>query len=517
MRVESTDFLVIGGGVAGLSAAITAAAGGSVLVAGKGQGCSPLAQGGVAVALTDDDTESLHLADTLSAGKGECDPAAVRVMVDEGPQRIAELVRWGARFDIGSDGRFALSREAAHSRRRILRAGGDATGRELVRTLGGHVAALPGVRCLDDHFVTDLLCLPDGRVAGALLVPRMGGEPFAVAARAVILAAGGAGQIYARTTNPATATGDGIAMGARAGAALRHMEFVQFHPTMLASPYPPFLLSEAVRGEGAVLVNAGGEAFMSRYHPQADLAPRDDVSRAIWTEMAATGATHVFLDMRGISRAGLKTHFPTITATCAKLGIDVATGLVPVAPAAHFLMGGLATDAWGRSTLPGLLAVGEVACSGVHGANRLASNSLLEALVFGTRAGKAAVTDVAPVPSVERVRELAGVCCAGPSQAAPVPPGAAGLHALRVQLGERMWNNVGLLRNARGLLDTLAWLGARREELAPAPADPGVTECRNLLDVADAVTRAALLRRESVGAHFRTDGVETERAAAAAG
>jgi L-aspartate oxidase len=511
MQTLETDFLVVGGGVAGLQAAIAASAYGSVAVANKGDGCSPLAQGGVAVALSEADGGSGHLEDTLKAGKGECDPEAVRLMVREGPRRVNALIDWGARFDRDPAGHLILAQEGAHSRRRILRAGGDATGREIVRTLRAEARGRDAIHWLDNHFVSELL-LHEGRCAGALLLdPR--GRGVVVAARAVLVAAGGAGQVYRRTSNPASATGDGIAMAQRAGAPLRHMEFVQFHPTTLADPYPPFLLSEAMRGEGGVLVNGRGEAFMRRYHPLADLAPRDDVARAIWQEMEQEGADHVYLDMTAFSREALTERFPTITATCDALGLDPAARPVPVSPSAHFMMGGVQVDAGGRSGVPGLYAVGEAACSGVHGANRLASNSLLEALVFGARAGETAAADaegaaVDPEGARAAARDLV-------ARRRPAP--RARLADVRRALQERMWAHVGLVRRGRDLERTLRWIRDAVGRVPYDPLDAGAMECLNLLTVGREITRAALRRRRSVGAHFRADEHPLENAAGIAG
>jgi L-aspartate oxidase len=512
MQRLETDFLVVGGGVAGLQAAIAASAHGAVTVANKGDGCSTLAQGGVAVALSESDDGHGHLEDTLKAGKGECDPDAVRLMVKEGPRRVTALIDWGARFDRDPAGQLILAQEGAHSRRRILRAGGDATGREIVRTLRAEAAARPNLHTLDDHFVSELL-VREGRCVGALLLAPGGQGAVVVAARAVLIAAGGAGQVYRRTSNPITATGDGIAMAFRAGAPLRHMEFVQFHPTTLAEPYPPFLLSEAMRGEGGVLLNGRGEPFMRRRHPLADLAPRDEVARAIWQEMVADGADHVFLDMTAFSREALTARFPTITATCDALGLDIAARPIPVSPSAHFMMGGVQVDACGRSGVPGLYAVGEAACSGVHGANRLASNSLLEALVFGARAGETAVADAGATAP-----DAAGALAAAEALLARrrITPRAR-MGALRRALQERMWAGVGLVRRGRDLERTLRWIRDAVGRVPHDPLDAEAMECLNLLTVGREITRAALRRRRSVGAHFRADEQPLHNAAGIAG
>jgi len=500
----TVDFLVIGGGIAGLRAAIALSDHGRVLVVNKGDGCSALAQGGVAVALDEAGDGHQHLEDTLRAGKGECDPETVSLMVAEGPARIADLVSWGARFDRNQEGGYALAQEAAHSRRRILRAGGDATGKELVRALVLEVSKRPSVAVLNGHFVSQLL-MDDGQCVGALLLSSEAGEKVyatPVAARSVLLASGGAGQVYRRTSNPPTATGDGIAMAQVAGAALRHMEFVQFHPTVLAAPYPPFLLSEAMRGEGGVLRNAQGEAFMARYHPLRELAPRDEVARAIWSELSTDDDGRVYLDMTALSGERLVERFPTISATCADLGLDIATALIPVAPSAHFLMGGVQVDEGGRTDVPGLFATGEVACSGVHGANRLASNSLLEALVFGARSGEAMVRSSDACPEIERV--LAAVP-SNLSENADKQAVVMEITKIRNALQARMWDTVGLVREARGMRETVAWIETTLENFPHNPYDADVVACANLLRVGRAITRAALARSQGVGAHYRSD------------
>jgi L-aspartate oxidase len=373
------DFLVIGAGVAGLRAAIELAEVGSVLVVAKEslkESSSEYAQGGIAVALSDDDEVRLHEEDTIYAGDGLCDRAAVRTLVEEGPVAIQELIDWGAEFDRHA-GMLSFTREAAHSRSRILHAHGDSTGREIARTLYQKACSLPNVT-FQSYAATTGLLLNEG-VSGAALYDAASGNTVQIAARAVLLATGGLGHVYLNTTNPEVATGDGVAMAWRAGAEISDIEFVQFHPTALFVPEAPrFLLSEALRGEGGVLRNTAGERFMERYHPMAELAPRDVVARAIVTEMERTHAPQVFLDLTGLGDAFLRERFPRIYETCLHYGVNIASNPAPVRPAAHYAMGGVRTNLDGRTSVPRLFAAGEVACTGVHGANRLASNSLLE-------------------------------------------------------------------------------------------------------------------------------------------
>src|SRR5512147_649907 len=387
-----TDFLIIGGGVAGLRAAVELARNGEVLVVTKdapSESSSEYAQGGVAVALSDEDEISIHFEDTIKAGDGLCLRKSVGTLVEEGPTRIRELILWGAEFDKEGT-KLAFTQEAAHSKRRILHAQGDSTGHEIMRVLIDKVRSSGSVSKLDFAFTRDLL-MRDGRCVGAVVCQQALKKVLVISARAVLLATGGAGQLYERTTNPAVATGDGMAMAYRAGAALVDMEFIQFHPTALfREGAPQFLLSEAMRGEGGMLKNIHGERFMDRYHPARELAPRDVVTRAIHSEMQATRSQHVYLDVTHLYDKYLMWRFPRIFRTCKKLGFDISRQQIPVSPAAHYLMGGIKSDIWGATSLPGLFAAGEAACTGVHGANRLASNSLLEGLVFGERAGLAA-------------------------------------------------------------------------------------------------------------------------------
>jgi len=483
----SADFLVLGSGIAGLRAALGLARHGTVLVVTKDQPTESntgYAQGGVAAAVGADDRVELHLEDTLKAGAGIVSRAAARVLVEEGPERIRELSAWGARFDREA-GRLHFTREGAHSRDRILHARGDSTGWEMVRALLERTRRTERIEVRSFACSTDL-AVRDGRVVGCRFLGDEETETT-VLARATLLATGGAGMVFAETTNPAVATGDGMAMGLRAGAALLDMEFVQFHPTALAVPGAPrFLISEALRGEGAYLRNAGGERFTE------ELAPRDQVARAIARE-SREGRGPVTLDLRHLDAERVRTRFPRIAATCARYGIDIARDPIPVTPAAHYVMGGVAADLHGRSTVPGLYAAGEVAGNGVHGANRLASNSLLEGLVFGARAAEAMAGDDNPQPSADGGLVMKGLAARQQRTGA------------RQELRDRAWAALGLERNATGLKDLLAWLDTVRGPDQEGPADRMAVETGNLTDVAWAMSVCALFREESRGAHFRTD------------
>ncbi|MEP6714325.1 MAG: L-aspartate oxidase [Terriglobia bacterium] len=483
------DFLVIGAGVAGLRAAIELAPSGSVLVIAKDslrESSSEYAQGGIAVALSDDDEVALHEQDTLYAGDGLCDGRAVRTLVEEGPTAIQDLIDWGANFD-REGAELSFTREGAHSRNRILHANGDSTGREIARTLYVKASSLPGVRFESYSAITDLL-IAEGRVIGAVAFEEKTCTLRDVRARAVLLATGGLGRVFKETTNPDVATGDGVAMAWRAGAEISNIEFVQFHPTALhVEGAPRFLLSEALRGEGAVLRNKDGEAFMDRYHPMKDLAPRDVVSRSILSEMRRTGSPHVWLDLTSRDPDFIRHRFPRIYETCLAYGVDISRDLAPVHPAAHYAMGGVSTDLEGRSTLPGLYAAGEVACTGVHGANRLASNSLLEAVVFGARAGRAMSAQPAAKQSAKPGR---------PSILAP--------QSTESQVRDLTWDYCGITRNRNGLeaalhaLDRIVWEPVETPSLQ-------AFELRNLHELAALIARCALWREESRGAHYRTD------------
>ena len=500
------DFLVIGSGVAGLRAALDLSREGRVIMLTKGhplQSASIFAQGGVAVALSEEDDVAIHLTDTVRAGHGLCRREAVRVLVEEGPDRIQELIRWGAKFD-KAGGKFAFAREAAHSRSRILRARGDATGNEMVRVLMAQAHRQKRIHRMDFHFTVDLV-VEDGRCCGAVVLDEHSGEQFILPAKAVVLSTGGAGQIYARTTNPPNATGDGMAMAFRAGALLQDMEFVQFHPTALFLPSsPPFLLSEAMRGEGGQLRNHKGEAFMQRYHPLGAMAPRDIVARAIWAEMAATKSRHVYLDVTHLGADFVKRRFPTIYSTCLRYDIDITEEWIPVSPSAHYMMGGVWTDLNGATTLPGLFAAGEVACSGVHGANRLASNSLLEGLVFGMRAGVAAVAWAAR----QAVPDLSGQVAA---LRQALKHRLDDTEKLRNSLRRTMWGQVGIIRSRESLVRATAQLSRWEHMISKSFAGRADLEVKNMVQVAHCVAEAALWRENSVGAHFRSDIPESKR------
>ena len=494
------DFLVVGSGIAGLRAAVELLPAGRVLMLTKsdpGAGSTGYAQGGIAAAVAPGDSPDLHADDTIAASSGLCDAEAVRVLVTEGPRFVRELVGWGARFDRTAAGDLDLAREGAHSVRRVLHAR-DATGREIGRVLAERVVGRPGL-AVRDHATVVQLIVEDARVAGArYLGPD--GRLREARARATLLATGGAGQIYAETTNPTVAAGDGIALAWLAGARVVDLEFFQFHPTALAvEGQPRYLLSEALRGEGARLVNAAGEAFMARYDPAGDLAPRDRVARAMLAERARTGAD-VFLSLAHLPAADVRARFPLIESLCRSAGLDLSADRLPVRPAAHYVMGGVATDLDGRTSLPGLYAAGEVACTGVHGANRLASNSLLEGLVFGGRAGAA----MARRDDGARVVVTAGI---------PVPPplGRASRWPIdEAALRQAMAEGAGVFRERAGLERVRDLIDPARQAVEAACAagdalDAARWRLASLVTVAALVVRAALRREESRGAHARTD------------
>jgi L-aspartate oxidase len=508
-KSHRADYVVIGSGVAGLRAAIELSASGSVLVLAKSDlsdSATSWAQGGIAVALSDEDEISLHEQDTIKAGDGLCRTDAVALLVEEGPKYIAQLIEWGTEFDRAGT-KLAFTREAAHSRSRILHAHGDSTGREISRALLSRAHSIPHLH-LRAHAFTTSLIVESGGVVGVRFIDELDGSAHELHAGAVLLATGGLGRIYRETTNPDVATGDGIAIAYDAGAVLSDMEFMQFHPTALAvKSAPRFLLSEALRGEGGVLRNVTLERFMKRYNEAQELAPRDIVARAIVSEMHRTSAGHVYLDMTKKTEEFLKRRFPRIYETCASYGLDLATDMAPVCPAAHYMMGGVKTDLWGRTSLPGLYAAGETADTGVHGANRLASNSLLEGLVFGARSGQAMMKD-APVKK-RHAAALPGSPAPKPGNTPNATPAAkpAGQNPCSEALNkirDLMWQQVGILRDGKDLKASIAQLHSielfKCEKLGRAEY-----EVRNLHTLALLMARSALAREESRGSHYRSD------------
>ena len=489
--------IVVGSGIAGLISALELSRKFEVTLVTKSElaeSNTRWAQGGIAAVMFDDDSVAEHVADTLSAGAGHCNEAAIEVLCTEGPERIRDLIRLGVDFD-KRNGALARGMEAAHSHARVLHAGGDATGLTIETALVRAVRAAT-VHVLEHTFACDLV-VEDERVVGLTILDSDGNRKE-LRADAVVLASGGAGQLYLHTTNPAVATGDGVAMAWRAGAQLADLEFYQFHPTALALP-GTFLISEAVRGEGAVLLDAEGRRFMQGLHPGAELAPRDVVAREISRQMAAQGGKPVLLDATALGAEFLKTRFPSIDAACRTRGWDWSKNPIPVTPAAHYWMGGVRTDVWGRTSLRGLFAVGEVACTGAHGANRLASNSLLESIVFAWRSAQLLLEEVtAPL----RVEDDAGVVMLQDED-----DGRAEI-VLREELQKLMWNAAGIERNAPGLRAAATKLQSWRshgnsvEEL----------ETANLLSLARVLVAAALAREESRGAHFRSDYPEMSAA-----
>lgn len=481
-----THVVVVGAGVAGLTAALDLAErGATVTLVAKArldQSNTRVAQGGVAVVTSPDDSVESHVRDTLTAGAGLSDPTAAEALCAQGPDAVAALIDRGVAFDT-HDGELARGLEAAHSHERILHAGGDATGAAISTALVGRLAG-SGIVVREDTTVVDVI-VRAGRATGVRL---LGGEELD--ADAVVLATGGAGQLYPYTTNPAVATADGIAIALRAGALVADLEFVQFHPTALAAPGTP-LISEAVRGEGAVLVDAAGRRFMTEVHPDAELAPRDVVARGIAAQMARQPGTPVRLDATALGERFLAERFPTIDASVRAHGLDWSRDPIPVAPAAHYAMGGVRTDAWGRTSLPGLFAVGEVACTGLHGANRLASNSLLEGAVFGRRVAEAIATSPPVAPFDPTWADPIEVALTGGTES-----------FVRADLQHLLWDAAGLVRDADGLAAAAATL-ARWSP--PEATDAKSAEDANLLLVARALVASALARRESRGGHFRTD------------
>lgn len=496
---KSTDYdvVVVGSGIAGLSAALTAAPSARVAVVTKGaldDGCSRYAQGGIAAAVGDDDSTELHFEDTIAAGRGLCHPDAVRVLVEEGPARIRQLIDWGVAFDT-QDGELLLAQEAAHSRARILHARGDGTGLEVETALIRRLRA-GGARVVEHADVSGILTTSDGVCCGVSITTS--GTPAqntSLTASAVVLASGGASRLWRNSTNPKSATGDGVALGFRAGAEVAGMEFSQFHPTALAMEGAPrFLISEAVRGEGALIVNRDGRRFVLDADPRGELAGRDVVARAIWDELGRSGERCVYLDCSPLgARAGMR--FPTIAATCAKYGLDIARDPIPIAPAAHYMVGGVRTDLDGATTLPGLFACGEVAHSGVHGANRLASNSLLESLVFSRRAAHAALGWAAESPPAG-----APSAAKNPSPRVSTIDPREGWNTLH----DALWTGAGVVRDAAGLETAGHACAAVAASTAGATALP-MMQLHAAASTASLVCTAALAREESRGCHLRSD------------
>ncbi len=516
---EHADVVVVGSGIAGLTAALRVRASSPharVLVVTKdllSAGSTTWAQGGIAAALGPGDTPEEHLHDTLVAGAGLCDESAVRVLVTEGPEAVHELIALGTVFDQNASGELSLTREGGHLRDRIAHAGGDATGAEIQRALVAAVRADPAITVIEHALALDLLLAEDGAAVGVTLHVMGEGEEAGVGAvhcRAVVLASGGLGQVFSSTTNPPVATGDGTALALRAGAVLRDLEFVQFHPTVMwlgeHSLGQQPLISEAVRGEGAFLVDDTGARVMEGVHPLADLAPRDVVAKAIMRRMRETGTAHVWLDARHFGAEKWERRFPTILASCRAHGIDPVTSLIPVAPACHYASGGVATDLDGRSSVPGLYACGEVACSGVHGANRLASNSLLEGLVFSRRIAAALAEELSPGPDRGPVREPA----ADRRTPGLVPAVVAG------DVQHVMTEHAGVLRSEPGLAEAaglLEEIGRTTSDLPGSGPSTAAWRATNLLTVASCIVEAARLRTETRGSHWREDFPDTDDAA----
>ncbi len=504
-----SDFIVVGAGIAGLRAAIELAPAGRVLVLAKNElteSATQYAQGGIAVALSDEDEIGLHLQDTLNAGDGLCNLEAARILVEEGPERIQELIEWGTQFDRHGS-KLTFTREGAHSRSRVLHAHGDSTGREIGRALYHKAKTFKQISFCEFEFAVDL-CYHDGRIAGIELINEKG-ETKEVHASAVLLATGGIGQVYKETTNPGVATGDGVAIAFRAGAEISDMEFVQFHPTALyVKGAPRFLLSEALRGEGAILRNPEMVRFMPKYHAMAELAPRDVVARAIAHEMERSKAPDpcVFLDMTHLEGKHLRDRFPRIYATCMQFNIDMETDLMPVRPAAHYAMGGVRTDLEGKTSLPGLYAAGECACTGVHGGNRLASNSLLEGLVYGARAARAIA---------EKHKAAAGKANHGHlnSHGNPHSPAAGKKSGTQEEpdpegiihgVQDLAWKEIGIVRMGSQLRQAIQQLERWRDRLPPMTSRRNC-EANNIYQTALLIARSALAREESRGAHYRLD------------
>ena len=493
------DYIIVGSGIAGLYIALLAIERGSTLILTKGSidDCNTkYAQGGIAVAMGKDDSPELHFKDTVAAGDGLCDAETVRILTDEAADCIADLIKFGVPFDT-LDGEINLTREAAHSVPRVMHAGGDATGEHIEVTLSRQVRSAP-INVLENCLAGEILA-QNGRVLGVRALDCRTGSVEEYHCQFLILATGGAGKLFKYTTNSDVVTGDGIALAFEAGAEISDMEFFQFHPTVLRLPgVAPFLISEAVRGEGGILRNVEGHRFMPDYAAEAELATRDIVARSIVREMKKTHSDRVFLDVTHLPSRLITTRFPHIYRFCRDHGLDITKGLIPVAPAAHYLMGGVKVNIWGETNIPGLFAAGETACTGVHGANRLASNSLLESVVFSKRVMQRTEMTAPPRHREERSDEAISYCLPRREVLPKVPR----LNLPNLQ--SLMWDKVGIIRSGKSLKEAAGIL-ATWESLLSQPSDRPSYELNNLVLCARLVTEAALLRKESRGAHFRTD------------
>ena len=500
-----TDTLIIGSGVAGLSSAIHAAKGGSVLVTTKteiNENCTEHAQGGIAAKLNLGDSYKSHIDDTLCTGQGICNDTVVSSVIREGPKRVKELISWGAKFD-KENGKLAFTKEGGHSRPRILRARGDSTGKEIEETLINMVRKNPQIRVFEHTFALDLLVSKNS--CDGIIAWRSQEGKILIWAKQTILASGGCGQVYRETTNPEIATGDGIAMAYRAGVKLQDLEFVQFHPTTLyVAGTERVLISETVRGEGGVLRNKDGELFMSKYHPSAELAPRDIVSRSIVQEIRRTDHTHVYLDVRHISKEKLSNRFPKIKKLCASFGIDITRQLIPVHPSAHYMIGGVKVDQNGRTSMKNLYACGEVSCTGLHGANRLGSNSLLEGLVFGYRTGNMAGKELE-----EKKEGLSPRSFKEPSKGHLYSE--LDLEDLKHSLKSLMWRSVGIERDGKYLKEAIKNIKHWSEYVTSTEfSSPLGWEVQNMLTVSILISSSAYRRCESRGVHYRLDHPDTD-------
>jgi L-aspartate oxidase len=494
--VKRFDYILVGSGIAGLYTALLAREQGSVVILTKGnlEECNTRhAQGGIAAPIGANDSPDLHFKDTIAAGDGLCNEEAVRILATEAPDRIADLVNIGVPFDT-QEGKIALTMEAAHSVARILHAGGDATGEHIEVTLSKHVRATD-IKVMEQYLVTDIL-LEKGQAVGVRALNCSNGKLEEFGSTRIILATGGGGRLFRFNTNSDIATGDGVALAFKAGAEIADMEFFQFHPTALYKPgVPPFLISEAVRGEGGILRNINGRRFMYDYTPEGELAPRDVVARSILYEMQKTNTDHVFIDVTHLPRSLTASRFPHIYQFCLENGIDITRVPVPVAPAAHYMMGGVRVNTWGETSIPGLFATGETACTGVHGANRLASNSMLEVLVFSKR-----ILQRARGNSHQAARPVSDEYRTLPRRKLPASFPAPTLDALQ----NLMWDNVGIIRDREGLTQATQVLAAWQRTLPP-PSDRASHELSNMAITGRLMAEAALLREESRGAHFRSD------------